>query len=45
MQHLGWLLIIVGLIITGIGAIWLLAPHITWLGELPGDIAVERESS
>ena len=43
MQHPGWLLIIVGLIIAGIGAVWLLAPHIPWRGKLPGDIAVERE--
>ena len=42
MQHPGWLLIIVGLIIAGIGAVWLLAPHVSWLGKLPGDIAVER---
>ena len=42
MQHPGWLLIIVGLIIAGIGVIWLIAPSIPWLGKLPGDIAVER---
>jgi len=44
MQHPGWLLIIVGLIIAGVGVVWLLAPHIPWLGKLPGDIAVEREN-
>jgi hypothetical protein len=44
MQHPGWLLIIVGLIIAGIGAVWLLTPHIPWLGKLPGDIVVEREN-
>ena len=32
----------IGLVTAGIGAIWLLAPHIPWLGRLPGDIAVER---
>ena len=42
MQHPAWTLIILGLVIAGIGAIWLLAPHIPWLGRLPGDIAVER---
>ena len=31
-----------GLVIAGIGAAWLVAPHIPWLGRLPGDIAVER---
>ncbi len=38
MQHPGWLLIIVGLIIAGIGVVWLIAPSIPWLGKLPGDI-------
>jgi hypothetical protein len=41
MQHPGWLLIVVGVIIAGIGAVWLIAPSIPWLGKLPGDIAVE----
>jgi hypothetical protein len=31
MQHPGWLLIIFGLIIAGIGVIWLIAPSIPWL--------------
>jgi len=44
MQHPGWLFVIAGLIIAGIGAIWLLAPHIPWLGKLPGDIAVEGKN-
>ena len=42
MQHPGWILVVIGLVIAGIGAAWLLAPHIPWLGRLPGDIAVER---
>jgi len=44
MQHPGWTLVILGSVIVGIGAVWLLAPHIPWLGRLPGDIAVERPS-
>ncbi|MBC8867935.1 MAG: DUF2905 domain-containing protein [Planctomycetes bacterium] len=44
MQHPGWAMVIVGLVIAGISAIWLLAPHIPWLGRLPGDIAVEGKS-
>ena len=44
MQHSGWLLIVAGVIIAGVGAVWLLSPHIPWLGKLPGDIAVEREN-
>lgn len=43
-QHHGWLLIIVGLLIAGIGLVWLIAPSIPWFGKLPGDISVEREN-
>ena len=42
MQHPAWTLVVIGLVIAGIGTIWLLVPHIPWLGRLPGDIAVER---
>ena len=42
MQHPAWMLVVLGLVIAGVGAIWLLAPYIPWLGKLPGDIAVER---
>ena len=40
----GWILLILGLIIAGIGLVWLLAPSIPWLGRLPGDIRIEREN-
>ncbi len=40
MQHPAWTLVILGLVIAGIGAIWLLAPHIPWLGRLPGGLAL-----
>ena len=43
-QHPGWFLVVASLIIVGIGIVWLLAPSIPWLGKLPGDISVERES-
>ena len=42
MQHPAWTLVILGLVIAGAGAIWLLAPQVPWLGRLPGDISVER---
>jgi hypothetical protein len=42
MQHPAWAVIMLGLVIAAAGAIWLLAPHMPWLGRLPGDIAVER---
>ncbi len=44
MQHPGWLLIIIGLLIAGVGLVWLMAPSIPWLGKLPGDISIEREN-
>jgi len=39
-QHPGWLLIVAGLVIAGIGVVWLFAPSNPWFGKLPGDIAV-----
>ena len=44
MQHSGWVLIVLGLLIVGIGVVWLLVPSIPWLGRLPGDISVDREN-
>lgn len=44
MQHPGWLLILLGLILAGIGVVWLVAPSIPWPGRLPGDIVIEREN-
>jgi hypothetical protein len=41
---IGWLLLVLGLVIAGIGLLWLLAPSIPWLGRLPGDIHIEREN-
>ncbi len=41
----GWMLIIVGLVIAGIGLIWVLAPNLPRLGRLPGDIVMERAKS
>jgi len=41
----GWMLVIVGLAIVGIGLIWVLAPNLPRLGRLPGDIVIERENS
>jgi len=43
-QHPGWLLIVAGLLIAGVGVVWLITPSIPWLGKLPGDISVEQEN-
>ena len=44
MRHPGWILIIIGLLITGIGVVWLFAPSIPLLGKLPGALRIEREN-
>jgi hypothetical protein len=38
----GWMLFFMGVVIAGIGLIWILAPGIPWLGRLPGDVRIER---
>jgi hypothetical protein len=40
----GWMLLVLGLMIAGVGLVWILAPSIPWLGRLPGDIRIEREN-
>ncbi len=45
MQHPGWTLIVIGVVIAGIGLVWLLVPSIPWLGKLPGDIRIEGENT
>ena len=34
MQHLGWSLIVIGVLIAVIGLVWLFSPSIPWLGKL-----------
>ena len=41
----GWALVVIGLVIAGIGLIWVLAPSLPPLGRLPGDIVIERPNS
>lgn len=38
----GWMLLVLGLVIAGVGLVWILAPSIPWLGRLPGDIRIEQ---
>jgi hypothetical protein len=42
---LGWVLVIIGLVIAGIGLIWVLLPNLPMPGRLPGDIVIERPNS
>jgi hypothetical protein len=39
----GWMLVVLGIVMAGVGLIWILSPSIPWLGRLPGDIRIERE--
>ncbi len=41
----GWMLMVVGLVIAGIGLIWVVAPSLPTLGRLPGDIVIEKQNS
>jgi len=40
----GWMLLVLGLVIAGVGLVWILAPSIPWLGRLPGDLRIERDN-
>jgi hypothetical protein len=38
-------LLVLGLVIAGVGLVWVLAPSLPWLlGRLPGAIRIEREN-
>ena len=36
MHHPAWSLVVTGILIAGIGLVWLVVPSIPWLGKLPG---------
>ena len=42
MESIARVLIVAGLVLLGAGLLVYLAPHVPWLGRLPGDIRVER---
>ncbi len=44
MENLGKLLIRLGLVLAGIGLIFIIGQKISWLGKLPGDIIIERDN-
>ena len=44
MDSLPRLLTVAGLVLLTAGLLLYLAPHVPWLGRLPGDIRVERPS-
>ena len=44
MPDLGRTLVVIGLVVVAIGLAIMLAGRVPWLGRLPGDIHVQRES-
>ena len=44
MHHPAWSLVVIGILIVGIGLVWLVAPSIPWLGKMPVDIVIERQN-
>ncbi|OGQ81180.1 MAG: hypothetical protein A3F90_03725 [Deltaproteobacteria bacterium RIFCSPLOWO2_12_FULL_60_19] len=44
MGPLGKTLIVFGLVLVAVGIVLFFAPKIPWLGRLPGDIVIRRES-
>ena len=44
MQDLGRLLVLAGAFAIVLGVVLLLAPRLPWLGRLPGDILIRRDS-
>ena len=41
---LGRTLLVLGLVLAGLGVLFLVAGQVPWLGRLPGDIRIEREN-
>ncbi len=42
LSDLGRLLLIAGLVLAGLGGLFLLLGNVPWLGRLPGDLSFER---
>ncbi|MCL5966207.1 MAG: DUF2905 domain-containing protein [Deltaproteobacteria bacterium] len=44
MAPIGKILIVAGLVLAGVGLLFLLSSKIGWIGRLPGDITIRREN-
>jgi len=44
LQPIGKVLIVVGLILIGLGALFLIGPKLPYVGRLPGDIYIQRKN-
>ena len=42
MGDLGKTLVVIGLVMTAVGVVLMLAGRVPWLGRLPGDIYIQR---
>ena len=42
MAPIGKILIVTGLVLAGVGALFLLGGKLGWIGRLPGDIVIRR---
>ena len=43
-QHIGRMLVLLGIILAAIGALILLAGRVSWIGRLPGDILIQKKN-
>jgi hypothetical protein len=43
MNHPGWFLLLMAIILALAGLVWLALPSLPWLGRLPGDLRIENE--
>jgi len=41
---IGWVVLILGLVLAGVGLLLLVGPSIPWLGRLPGDFRIHGEN-
>jgi len=44
MQHIGRILVLLGIILAVIGGLILLAGRVSWIGRLPGDILIQKKN-
>lgn len=43
-QHIGKMLVLLGIILAVIGGLLLLAGKVSWIGRLPGDILIQKKN-
>ena len=43
-QHIGKMLVLLGIILAVIGGLILLAGKVSWIGRLPGDILIQKKN-